>query len=841
MAALVAVNIPFAGVLAAPAPLAVTQVPVSLWIHSDYTLSMAGNAQDNPAADSLTTLRTWTMSDGFQKDECIEGVDIGGGHVGFQVELQLAWATGISATQELSFKVKDGTVVLANGTFGAPRPAGSNTIWNLNFTGERSGCTVLRGHALALEVLSTVTAGTASATVANIRNAHIAFAISDPIAPLAHTESPKGPATAFYPNDIDGNREIIVNGTLGNAFTDAFVSAVRLTFKDPSGNAVNNATGVVSKDNWTYTWSYPRSPAGDYSIAVQVEDTQGHLYNTSTAFTFVGYGLQINAQGAAGGQVTRYTTQGACAAYDLTVTNIGGAATSVSMFKETGDPPSWHTNFTKATLSLDPGESDTTTFNACPDAQLGPGTSTQITVVARANDDPLQLAKDSLETTTIIEREIELEIAPPSTTANVKLAGFATYDFTITNHGGLSTDVTLNATAAPSGWDRALNGSGLVEEAGGYRLPGLAAGASVVLTLSVQAPSAATPDTTFVCTVTARSVENASAVSTFVATTFLVLGIEIIQTSLPVQPESDPNRDVDYQFELTNTDPLAKHLVNNSDISVSELGTPQTIKGVDGGDITISPPIDCCDPATSQVVGITVTLPAHARSGKYQFTLSVQFDNDPTHVATLNFTLLVKRVVDYFLVIDGKPSQIILNGTGATVIHAAIVSQGNAPVSVEVTGKIMKGDTEDSSWTLRLLDATGSELSSTIVLQPGAEMRIGISIMASSASLNGEHRDFTFHMNEALSSRTPWDLAPPVDLVVDLDPATVFTRMWQQNVLLVVMFVLLASVAAWMAKRALAGGAPAKPAPPPAPKVPEKKPAAEKGTGTTSAAGPPKA
>ena len=121
------------------------------------------------------------------------------------------------------------------------------------------------------------------------------------------------------------------------------------------------------------------------------------------------------------------------------------------------------------------------------------------------------------------------------------------------------------------------------------------------------------------CTVTARSVENASAIATFVATTHLVLGVEVVQTSFPVQPDANPGDFVDYQFELTNTDPLSDHTVNATDIIVAEGPSPpnpQAINGVDGGVIAVAPPIDCCAAGTSQVFSVTVTLPLHARAGR---------------------------------------------------------------------------------------------------------------------------------------------------------------------------------------------------------------------------------
>jgi hypothetical protein len=803
---------------------------------------MAGNAQEPPPppTETLNTARTWTMADGLQKDLCIDGVDIGSGRQGFQVVLPITWAGGFSASLNLTLRIRDDTAVIAEDAFEmALPPGGNNDVWNLNFTSGRVGCMVLRGHKLSLEAVVTAT-GTASAWVSNVRNAHIAFRATDPLLPTVHTENRQGPASTFYPNDVDGSRDVVFNGTLGSAFTDAFVSAVRVTVKAPGGTAVHNATGTVSSGNWTYTWQYPRSTPGLYTADIQVEDTQAHLYNTSVSFTFVAYGLRIDAQDASGGAVSRYTTQGACAAFDLTVTNVGGSATGALLLTEATPPPLWRTNFTRTTLPLDPGAANVSTFNVCPDGQLGPGNSSQITVLAIANDDPAPIkARATIATTTVIEREIFLVIAPPATDASVKLGGLASYDFTITNNGGLSTDVLLDATAAPGSWVRTLSGPAeLTPDGAGWRLAGLAAGGSAVLTLDVQAPPAASPDTTFACTVTARSVENASAVATFVATTHLVLGIEIAQTSLPEQPEASPGDFVDFQFELRNTDPLSGHTVNESDITVAVAAAPAPAVGSPPA-VAVQAPVGCCDATGSAVLTVTVTLDTQTRAGRYTFTLSVVYDNDPGKVASLNFSLLVRQVTAYSLVIDGKPSQVVMNRTGSTVLHGTLVSLSNYPVSVDLEASVMQGASPDSTWTVRVLDAAGGELPGRVVLQPYAELRVALSIAASSASLNGEHRDLAFRMSLALSGQNAWNLAP-VDLVVDLDTMAVVARMWQQSFLVVLLFGLLAAVAASMARRALRGPAPPKPPPAPAAARPAAGSAAGPGRGPTSAAAPPK-
>jgi hypothetical protein len=809
---------------AAPQPLAGTPVDLNLWIHSDDTLSMAGNANEQPNPASATT-RDWQMADGLQKDACIDGVDIGSGRQGFQVVLDTAFVVPTSGTN-ITIRVKDEAfATLAEDNFAYPsntfpRPM-TNSIWNINFTSARAsaGCTVLKGHRLILEFTSPATLGWG-----NYRSAHIAMRVTDPILPTGHTENTAGPATIFFPNDIDGSREVIFNGSLGNAFTDALISIVRITVRDPATNAIANVTGSVNLGNWTYTWNYPHLPPGSYSAAVQVQDTQGHTYNTSIAFSFSDYGLRINTQGQTGGSASRYTTQGAPADYELTVTNVGGTATVATMLTETTPPPGWSANFTPSSLPLDPGASGTTHFVVAPSAGLGPGNSTIITVVAIASADPSSIkARDTLVTTTVIEREIYLIITPSSTAATSKLGGITRYDFTLTNNGGQPTDVTFNASAAPAGWARALLGD-LVAEGTGWRLVGLEAGGTRALTLEVDAPAQAADVSTFPCTVSARSVQNASAVSTFVGTTTLLLGIELFIVSPTSEPKDvSPGGFVDFQFEIVNTDPLAFHGVNASDITVAEAGSPpnpQFVSGVDTGAIIVTAPFGCCDNGANGTLGVLVNMPAKALSGRYLFTLRVAYDGDPGKFVELNFTLVVRQVTAYSLRLEGEPSQLTLR-QGTITVHGLLVSDGNYPVLVDLSTAVVRGQTPDSSWKVVVADVNGTELS-RVRLDPFSETQVTITITAPQTAFNGDHRDFHFTISRAPAGLEPWTLTPPVDLVVELDSATVFARMWQNSFVLVILFFLLAVLAASMARRAIRGPRPPRPSPPPpsAPKPP---------------------
>jgi len=818
------VLLPAAG--AAPTALAGTPVDLSLWIHRDDTLSMAGNGNEVGAPQVFTT-RVWRTAEGLQKDLCIDGVDIGSGRQGFAVQLSLGFNT-FSAGVNLTIRVLDIDFVLAEESFSIARGAPPfNGLWNLNFSSGRVGCTVLKGHTLALEVTSPNQLSTG-----DFRNAHIAIRVTDPVAPTAQTANSAGPTSAFYPNDLPANRTVFFSGTLGNAFTDALISRVTVQVRDPQGGLVADATGVVAAGNWTFNWNYPPSTAGAYTALVQVNDTQGHSYNATVSFSFVNYGLRITTQDQVGDSATRYTTQGVAADYELTVTNVGGSATAVLLVTETV-PALWSATFTSNNIPLDAAASGATTLRITPSASIGPGNSTQIVVIAQASSDPSPLkARATLTTTTIIQSEITLVFDPPRTDSSVKLGGTASYSTTVRNNGGKATDIVFNATAPPSGWDRALAGAGLVDEGGTWRFASVEAGGERQLTLEVYAPAESGNATTFECTVAARAVENASATATFVATTHLLLGIELTRISPDPKPEVPPGGYVDIQVEIANTDPLNEHVVTGSDMGVTEAPfNPQTIQGNDGGAITVPAPIGCCpkaaSPGSSQVITITVQAPAHARAGTYTFTLFAMVDHNPSVVAQLNLSILVETVTSYSLILDGRPSRVSAQG-GTVTLSGYIVSAGNAQVLVDYEVALYDGAKADPSWTVAIKDENGTDLNGRLTLRPYESFPVNITVSAPSGAFNGDKRDLKVTLARAITRTNVWELNPPVTVVVELDSMAILGRMWQLAFLIILPFVLLALFAAVLGRRALKGprfAAAPSPRPPaaaprPAPKAP---------------------
>lgn len=809
-----------------PTPLAGTPVDLSLWIHRDDTLSMAGNPTEAGLAQTFTS-RVWRMPEGLQKDLCIDGVDIGGGRQGFAVQLSLGFYT-LTAGVNLTMRVKDIDFVLAEDSFSfAIRSIPTNSAWNLNFTSGRAGCTVLNGHTLALEVTSANTIW----TTGDFRNAHISMRATDPVAPTARTANGAGPTSSFYPNDVTANRTVFFSGTLGNAFTDALIWRVTVQVRDGLGGLVADATGVVSAGNWTFNWNYPPSTAGAYTTFVQVNDTQAHSYNTTVGFSFVNYGLRITTQDQVGESATRYTTQGVAADYALTVTNVGGAPTPVFLVTETVSA-GWSASFTSNSIPLDPAASGQTTLRVLPSPSIGPGNSTQIVVIAQATSDPSPLkARATLTTTTIIQSEISLVFDPPRTDSSVKLGALASYVTTIRNNGGKATDIVFNATAPPTGWDRALSGAGLVDEGSGtWRFSSVEAAGERQLTLEVFAPVQSGNATTFACTVSARATENASATATFVATTQLLLGIELTRISANPKPELLPGAFVDIQVEIANTDPLSAHVVTGSDMWVTEApSNPQAIQGADGGSITVPAPIGCCpeasSPGSSQVLTITVQAPAHARAGTYTFTLYAQVDHNPLVVAQLNLSLLVQTVTAYSLRLNGNPSQAPMRG-GSVTLSGSVVSTGNSQVLVDIGAAIFDGAKPDSAWTVRITDASGTDVNGRLTLPAYGEVAVNITVSAPSTAFNGDRRDLKVTLARAIQHTNIWELNPPVVLVVELDSMAVLGRMWQSAFLVILLFMLLIFSAGYLGRRALKGPrialSPATPSPAKAAPLPPK-------------------
>jgi uncharacterized membrane protein len=806
---------------AAPTPLATTTVDLRLWIHSNSTLSMASNANEVFSPASFTT-RQWNMTDGLQKDLCVDLVDVGGGVLGFIVQLNVAWSVGFGLPPiNVTVRVKDVSqtqVDLAASTFefarSGPSAQFNNSLWNLPVATPRN-CLVLKGHKLAVEI-SASSATSSTVATGDYRGAHLAFRATDPVLPTAFTANINGPASTFYPNDLEERRDVIVQGDLGNAFDSGLIDRVVVELRDPFGSPITNSTATLGEGNYSFTWHYSPSPAGAYTAFIEVRDTQSHSFNTSVGFVFAAFGLRMTAQGESGGAVTRFTTQGSPASFDLTVTNVGASATSVLMATETSPSPEWATDFSRNNFPLEAGLSNITTFRVTPSAILGSGNSTQVTVIAQAKDDPSAIkAKAALSTTTLIQPALVLRISPARTDSAVRPGEAAAYDFTVFNDGGLPTDVVFNATTPPEGWDRDLIGTGLVAETDGWRLTGLPGGGQQHITLAVSTPTSTANQLPFECTVSARAANNASAIATIVATTRLILGIELAQTSLPVRPDGKPSEILTFSIEVRNTDGLERHTVSATGISVSEAShNLQRIDGFSNGSISIFAPSDCCGPAQADVLTIVVQLPDQVRSGTYALTVNAVVDNDPNKVAQVNLSLTVNIVYDFSIVLalDDVGAQTVAMPEGTATLAGTIVNKGNTNVVLNLRATFTTDGRPEVRWSAKFTDASGTEITpAQVTVGAYGAREIRVVLQAPQDAFSADSRKLTLSL-ERTGGNPTWELRPPLTVTTSFSSSTALSRLWQQYF---VVFLLAGGaffVAGYLGMGALRGPKPPQPA-----------------------------
>jgi hypothetical protein len=765
-----------------PTPQALQWGEAWLYLHNDDELTPAPNSGEPAPSQGAT--RTWQMPEGLAKNLCIEATDPATTASGFTLFLNIS---GFSFSSDWSITVRllDEETVLAEETVDVDQnDPFAKSEWLLAYTSSRTTCTVLSGHRLAVEYEATITV-----FIPRIVGAHLVIWAQDALAPTIATENPDGPTDIFYPYDIDGSRSVIINGTLNNAFPASLVTAVRIGIDGPGGGSVLDTTATVQDDNFTYTWTYARGATGGaYNVLIEVEDRQGNIYEATATFLMAPYGLRITVPGQVDQTVTGYTIPGESAFYDLTVTNVGSSPTVVQMVTENPPVSGWSASFSSDSFGLSPGNSNVTVFRSTPGASILPGNSAQATVVAQAQDDPAAIkARASLLTTTIVQREAALSIEPPSTDATIRLGGSVEYDFSLTNNGGLITDVELGATASPAGWTRRLSGDSVVVDGGGWKLIGLPSGVTRTITLNVTAPIDTTSTDEFECTVTARAVGNSSAVATFVARTQLLLGIELSQASPTGVPAVAPGGRVEFQVDVINTDPLNPHTISQAGTTTFPSDTnPDAVFGSGAPVVEVFAPADgsCCDPHQSATISVIVQMPARALPGRYVFELATVVDSNSARVAVLNLSVDVDRQVQFSVSVDDSVGPLTV-GNDPARFEATVSNDGNTPVLVNLLSTV--GDTRPGEdWDVTFYDQNGSEIS-RVTVGPYQEVIVTVEVVAPGDAFHGDVRPIKLSA-EQVGGDARAELAGAIDATVELDPTDRFIRLLSAQY--IVLFVL---------------------------------------------------
>lgn len=775
---MVATTLPLPAAAAGPTPQAMQWGETWLYLRQSGDLSTAPPGAAEPSSGVPFSDASWVMPDGLRKGLCIEGGEPGSGASGFALVMNLT-AGYLNGDWTVTVRLLDEDTIIAQEVreFTGTNP-GSQEDWHLDYTSNRTSCQILSGHALSVDVVSS---RTVSGTPGGGRGWHVVFWAEDALAPTISTENADGPTDIFYPNDLDGSRSVIVKGVLNNAFATSLVVAIRIGIEGPGGGTVVNATATAQDDNFTYTWSYARGVSGGpYTIHTEVEDRQGNLFEASATVTMASFGLKITTPGQVNQTVTGYTVPGESALYDLTVTNIGSQPTTVLMVTETPPATGWSNSFSSDNFGLQPGASNVTVFRATPAGTIQPGNSAQSTVVAQARDDPAAIkARGTMLTTTIVQREAALGIDPAATDATIRLGGFVEYLFTLTNNGGLSTDVTLEGTAAPAGWTRTLTGTSVNPDGDGWRIVALGPGASVQLVLNVTAPVDSTSTAEFVCRVTARAVGNASTVATFTATTQLLLGIEMTQGSPIGSPTVDPGDRVEFQVDVVNTDPLENHTITQAGTTMILLASPggEPIPGGGAPVIAVTVPNDrpCCEPHQTATISVIIDMPAKAAPGAYTFQLSTTVDGSSSQVATLNLTvnIAVERRISITALNLDNPLSI---GTGPKTFDIEVANEGNENATVDLDFEVV-GARNNEVWTVKFLDQGGAELPNNQVgVTRYSKQIVTVQVEAPTTTFHGDERDVKVS-GTTLTGGASAELDPSAHVVVNLEPTERFVRL----------------------------------------------------------------
>jgi uncharacterized membrane protein len=823
---MVASSMPLPPVAAEPTPLALQWGEVVLFLRSGGELSPAPPGATELPATTFTTA-TWTMPEGLAKGLCIEAGEPGSGTSSFPLVMNLTALPQPSGPDwNLAVHLYDEDTIIAQETRVVPPGTGGfyplQSDFHLDYSSNRTGCQVLKGHHLKVEVVSSRSAGVTG------RGWQLSMWAQDVLAPTISTENAAGPTDTFYPNDLDGSRSVIVKGQANNAFPASLVTAIRVGVEGPGGGAVANGTTTLQDDNFTYTWSYNRGiSGGPYTIRTEVEDRQGNIFVATTTVIMAAYGLRITTPGQQNQSVTGYTIPGEPARYDLTVTNTGAQPTTVLMVTENPPVSGWSIAFSSDNFGLAPGASNVTVFRTTPGGLIQPGNSAQATVVAQARDDPSAIkARGTLLTTTIVIREAALLIDPAATDATIRLAGSVEYEFHLTNNGGLATDVTLEATDAPTGWLRSLSGTSVVPDGDGWKVLGMPAGSQLAIRLNVSAPVESTSTDEFVCVVTARAVGNASVVATFTATTQLLLGIELSQASPTNVPAIAPGNTAEFQVDVVNTDPLQRHTITQAGTTVvASPGNPQAVPGAGAPEVQVFAPADgtCCDPHSSSTISVFVQMPAKALPGRYTFELSTVVDGSLTQVATLNLSVDVTRVTAIRIVPEEGLGKLVA-GDGPVRFEVTLYNDGNGAVVLDLTGTVADAR-NDENWKITFANPDGSEVPDhRVSLDPYTSRTVTVVVNPPKTTFHGDERHVSVHADQ-IGGNAKAELPAPVDVTVELEPMDRLVRILSAQW----MFVFVLAFTAWGVLtlgwgrtiwRRTHGRASPAPTPPPPPRAP---------------------
>ena len=368
-----------------------------------------------------------------------------------------------------------------------------------------------------------------------------------------------------------------------------------------------------------------------------------------------------------------------------TVTNTGASAGALTVDMLSSN--SWVTTLDKSNCptALQPSQSCQITLTvAVPgDAQAGQSNSTTITAALAGAAATAQ----KTDTTTVLGAPA-LDLAPDNQAKSTGPGQPVSFGHTLTNLGN-GTDIFTITVAPPSGWSYS------VQPAGDIQLL-QSAPVSVTVTYTPTAGVASPPD--YVGLVTARSTTNLNVAKT-VTDTITIISAAVPQiASLVAPPSVDPGGTVQIDYTITNVG----NLTGTFDLGFSGPGWPIS----DTLPLTVA-----LEPAASQLVSTTLTVPTNAIAGAYPATLTAT--NQLTSTISASKTDLIQVTQQAALALEPDHQEFTRAPNAIYTDTLTLTNNGN------FTDTISLAANSSSGWNVQVL-------SPTVTLDPGANAQVEV-------------------------------------------------------------------------------------------------------------------
>lgn len=728
------------------------------------------NSVDIPSADMEENLQVRTIDTGI------------GSNRGFEVHLTVA-AGAQTATVTLS--ILAGDTVIAEREREIPS-ASSRTDWRIPLLTDADHYTFSRGDSITLRVEAN-----RNVIIRSDEQSFLDLYCEDHLSITTETRDVDDrKASRFYPNELQENRHIMIEGDIKDPFGSPDIGGVNITIRNPDGQYViqDEAANVGADMNYTFDWAYNTGlPSGSYTLNVTGRDLQGHEFSVVGSFIMSQYGVRIFAEGEDGGVVTDSTTPGTPAKYTLTILNIGGNRADIVL--DDGDPQSlWTTSFSRKTFSLDAGRDEDVTYDVKPSSILRGGNESKFTVTVTVNNDPsVPKASDTLEVRTFVTDEVDLQVSPDSPDpTNIAVGGSKDYIFTVRNIGELTTTVDLTRTGVPTGWQATFVGPRVRDNA----IEDLQSMEIVDVTLRVTAPTASdVKKASIKVKVQSREFPDAAQERTFEFN--LVIGLVLTPTS-PTTTTQDPGDSFTLFFEARNDDDGASHQATFSVVQDTSSWPASSFSFTPSNMVNINP-------ESTVNMGLEVSVPDSAKASQFKFTVRGIVDGNSEVHATFDFTVTINLNRELVVELDPDVKEVEIDTKEESIVYLVLENRGNQVEYVNITIEVDADDVE-----VRTNDALTSIIL-RMPVEPGTTEEVKISFKAKdSASPNQE-------IAVTVSASTAAD-PTPIDndfrLVVNLSKSELILKYMQWAIVLIAMLGVMGAFLLWNPRRRKAAGEP---------------------------------